>query len=197
MIEVTEVTSKDMVIMSSMRTAPGVLALGRTVEFSADDVLGDMKNIQNSAIPTVMILDDVSDPGNVGTLIRTADWFGLAGVVCSARTADIWNPKTIQSSMGSVFRMPICTANPLDVIKRFALNAVALDARGDNFFESTLVPDAIVIGSESHGLSDGLIDVCDATWSIPGKGSAESLNAAIAGAIVTSELSRRLSVLGL
>ena len=64
MIEVTEVTSKDMVIMSSMRTAPGVLALGRTVEFSADDVLGDMKNIQNSAIPTVMILDDVSDPGN-------------------------------------------------------------------------------------------------------------------------------------
>ena len=99
--------------------------------------------------------------------------------------------------MGSVFRMPICTSNPLDVIKRFELNAVALDARGDNFFESTLVPDAIVIGSESHGLSDGLIDVCDATWSIPGKGNVESLNAAIAGAIVTSELSRRLSALGL
>ena len=186
-----------MEIMSSMRTAPGVLALGRVVEFSAEDVVGGLKNIQNSAIPTVMILDDVSDPGNVGTLIRTADWFGLAGIVCSARTADIWNPKTIQSSMGSVFRIPICTANPLDIIKRFALKAVALDARGDNFFESTLVPDAIVIGSESHGLSDGLIDACDATWSIPGNGNAESLNAAIAGAIVTSELSRRLSELGL
>jgi TrmH family RNA methyltransferase len=171
--------------------------LGCTVEFSAEDVLGGLKNIQNSAIPTVMILDDVSDPGNVGTLIRTADWFGLAGIVCSARSADIWNPKTIQSSMGSVFRIPICTAKPLDVIKRFSLKAVALDARGDNFFESTLVPDAIVIGSESHGLSDGLIDVCEATWSIPGKGNAESLNAAIAGAIVTSELSRRLSALGL
>ena len=196
-IEVTDVSSKDMEIMSSMRTAPGILALGRVVEFSAEDVVGGLKNVQNSAIPTVMILDDVSDPGNVGTLIRTADWFGLAGIVCSARTADIWNPKTIQSSMGSVFRIPICTANPLDIIKRFALKAVALDARGDNFFESTLVPDAIVIGSESHGLSDGLIDVCEATWSIPGKGNAESLNAAIAGAIVTSELSRRLSALGL
>ena len=197
LIEVTDVASKDMEIMSSMRTAPGVLALGSIVKFSAEDVVGGLKNMSSAAIPTVMILDDVSDPGNVGTLIRTADWFGLAGIVCSARTADIWNPKTIQSSMGSVFRIPICTANPKDVIKQFELKAVALDARGDNFFESKLVPDAIVIGSESHGLSEGLIDVCNTTWSIPGKGSAESLNAAIAGAIVTSELSRRLSVLGL
>ena len=96
LIEVTDVSSKDMEIMSSMRTAPGVLALGSLVEFSAEDVVGGLKNISHSAIPAVMILDDVSDPGNVGTLIRTADWFGLAGIVCSARTADIWNPKTYQ-----------------------------------------------------------------------------------------------------
>ena len=196
-IEVIDVSSKDMEIMSNMRTAPGILALGRIVEFSTEEVVGKIKNDQNPVIPTIMILDDLSDPGNVGTLIRTADWFGLAGIVCSQRTADIWNPKTIQSSMGSVFRIPICTANPLDVIKSFELKAVALDARGENLFASKLIPDAIVIGSESHGLSEGLIDACEATWSIPGKGNAESLNAAIAGAIVTSELSRRLSHLGL
>ena len=163
-----------MEIMSSMRTAPGILALGRIVEFSTEEVVGKIKNDQNPVIPTIMILDDLSDPGNVGTLIRTADWFGLAGIVCSQRTADIWNP-----------------------IKSFELKAVALDARGENLFASKLIPDAIVIGSESHGLSVGLIDACEATWSIPGKGNAESLNAAIAGAIVTSELSRRLSHLGL
>lgn len=196
-VEVIEISSKDMGIMSSRRTAPGILALGQIVEFSVENVVGTIKNAQNQVIPTLMILDDLADPGNVGTLIRTADWFGISGIVCSPRTADIWNPKTIQSSMGSVFRIPICTADPLDVISSHGLKAVALDAGGDDIFETKLLPDAIIIGSESHGLSDGLIDACDATWAIPGKGNAESLNAAIAGAIVTSELSRRVIALSL
>jgi len=196
-IEVTQIPSKDMEIMSSMRTAPGILAIGRIVEYSVESVVGMLTNAQNTIIPSIMILDDLADPGNVGTLIRTADWFGIAGIVCSPRTADIWNPKTIQASMGSVFRIPICTADPLDVITSHELKAVALDARGDNLFETKLLPDAIIIGSESHGLSEGLINACDATWAIPGKGNAESLNAAIAGAIVTSELSRRVTALSL
>lgn len=196
-VEVIEISSKDMGIMSSRRTAPGILALGRIVKFSVENVVGTIKNAQNHVIPTIMFLDDLADPGNVGTLIRTADWFGIAGIVCSPRTADIWNPKTIQSSMGSVFRIPICTADPLDVITSYGLKAVALDAGGDDLYETKLLPDAIIIGSESHGLSDGLIDACEATWAIPGKGSAESLNAAIAGAIVTSELSRRVIALSL
>ena len=196
-IEVIPIPSKDMEIMSSMRTAPGILALGSIVEYSVESVVGMLTNAQNTIIPTIMILDDLADPGNVGTLIRTADWFGIAGIVCSPRTADVWNPKTIQASMGSVFRIPICTADPVDVITSNELKAVALDARGDNLFETKLLPDAIIIGSESHGLSEGLINACDSTWAIPGKGNAESLNAAIAGAIVTSELSRRVTALSL
>jgi len=196
-IEVKPIPSKDMEIMSSMRTAPGILALGSIVEYSVESVVGMLTNAQNTIIPTIMILDDLADPGNVGTLIRTADWFGIAGIVCSPRTADVWNPKTIQASMGSVFRIPICTADPVDVITSNELKAVALDTRGDNLFETKLLPDAIIIGSESHGLSEGLINACDATWAIPGKGNAESLNAAIAGAIVTSELSRRVTALSL
>ncbi|PCJ81422.1 MAG: hypothetical protein COA49_04820 [Bacteroidetes bacterium] len=189
-VEIIEVNSKDMAIMSSLRTAPGVLAIGKIPIFRIEEVVRLDKTKKNH-VPTLLILDDLSDPGNVGTLIRTADWFGLAGVICSPRTADIWNPKVIQSSMGSVFKIPVCICDPLDVIRTFNLTTVALDSRGDNLYKSSLIPDAFIVGSESHGLNKDLLEACSSTWAIPGTGSAESLNAAIAGAVVSSELSRR------
>lgn len=189
-VEIIEVSSKDMEIMSSLRTAPGVLAVGKIPHFNIDNVVS-FDNIKKNHVPTLLILDDLSDPGNVGTLIRTADWFGLAGVICSPRTADIWNPKTIQSSMGSIFNIPVCVCDPLEVITSFNLTAVALDSRGENLYNSKLIPDAFIVGSESHGLSKELLKACANTWAIPGRGHAESLNAAIAGAVVSSELSRR------
>jgi TrmH family RNA methyltransferase len=193
-VDIIEVSSKDMEIMSSLRTAPGVLAIGKIANSSIEDIIANLKDTTRTGVPTLLVLDDLSDPGNVGTLIRTADWFGLAGIICSPRTADIWNPKTIQSSMGSVFRMPICIADPLNVIATFKLQAVALDSSGENIYTSDFMPDAFIVGSESHGVNTDLIDSCSTTWAIPGSGGAESLNAAIAGAVVSSELARRCSM---
>jgi TrmH family RNA methyltransferase len=190
-ILVCEVSKKDMDIMSSMKSAPGILAVGELMSTPVVDIINRLKKPDPNCTACIMILDDLVDPGNVGTLIRTADWFGFAGVICSSRTADMWNPKSIQASMGSVFRIPICVASPIDVIENHDLKAAALDSGGENLYKDELFPDAIIIGSESHGITPELSNVCTKTWSIPGKGNAESLNAAVAGAIVSAELARR------
>lgn len=191
-VEVVEVSSKDMEIMSSLKKAPGVLAVGKTGSTTETGLL-EAKGA--SKVPAILILDDLVDPGNVGTLIRTAHWFGLAGVYCSERTVDVWNSKTIQASMGSVFNLPICKGDIVEFIQSNNLSSAALDAGGENLYESEMLPDAIVVGSESHGISEALRGACEVVWSIPGAGKVESLNAAVAGAIVSSELFRRLSKL--
>jgi TrmH family RNA methyltransferase len=192
-ISLCDVSNKDMDIMSSLKSAPGILAVGKLINSPVTDVIDRLKQAGPCSTSCIIILDDLVDPGNVGTLIRTAEWFGFAGVICSERTADIWNPKTIQASMGSVFRIPIGVASPIDVIKDNNLKAVALEADGENLYNDDFIPNAIVIGSESHGITPALSKVCAKTWSIPGKGHTESLNAAIAGAIVSAELARRTS----
>jgi TrmH family RNA methyltransferase len=183
---ITDVSSKDMQIMSSLKTAPGVLAVGVIKVTDALTVVEKLRSKNNQCIGTILILDDLADPGNVGTLIRTADWFGLSG--------DVWNAKTIQSSMGSIFKIPICIAEPVEVLKAFSLKTVALETNGENLYNSDFSPEAFVVGSESHGVSEDLVKACDKSWAIPRRGGTESLNAAIAGAIVTAELARRSSV---
>ena len=191
---IIEVSSKDMHIMSSLKSAPGVLAVGKIRETEASSVVERMKNKDDKGIGTILILDDLADPGNVGTLIRTAAWFGLSGVICSPKTVDVWNSKTIQSSMGSIFKIPVCIADPVVVLKEFKLKAVSLDTQGENLYNSDFSPEALVIGSESHGVSEKLEKACLKSWAIPGIGMTESLNAAIAGAIVTAELARRCNI---
>jgi TrmH family RNA methyltransferase len=191
---ITDVSSKDMQIMSSLKTAPGVLAVGVIKVTDALTVVEKLRSKNNQCIGTILILDDLADPGNVGTLIRTADWFGLSGVICSPKTVDVWNAKTIQSSMGSIFKIPICIAEPVEVLKAFSLKTVALETNGENLYNSDFSPEAFVVGSESHGVSEDLVKACDKSWAIPRRGITESLNAAIAGAIVTAELARRSSV---
>jgi TrmH family RNA methyltransferase len=192
--EIIEVSSKDMEIMSSLKKAPGVLAVGSIKRYDGQHIIDRLSSNKVNGVPSILILDDLVDPGNVGTLIRTAHWFQLAGIVCSGRTADVWNTKSIQASMGSVFNFPICVTDPVAFIKDNKLTCAALDASGENLFESEYFPDAFIVGSESHGLSDGLLEQCEKTWAIPGSGKVESLNASVAGAIVTAELSRRWSL---
>ncbi|MEZ7836795.1 MAG: RNA methyltransferase [Flavobacteriales bacterium] len=191
---IIDVSSKDMQIMSSLKSAPGVLAVGVIKESDASTVVEKMRRKDNQCIGTILILDDLADPGNVGTLIRTADWFGLSGVICSPKTVDVWNAKTIQSSMGSIFKIPICIADPVEVLKAFNLKTVSLDTNGENLYNSDFSPEAFVVGSESHGVSEDLAKACNKSWAIPRRGITESLNAAIAGAIVTAELARRSSI---
>ena len=191
-VDVCEVSSKDMEIMSSLKNAPGVLAVGEIIYSSVDQIIS-IVNSSESEVPTILLLDDLVDPGNVGTLIRTALWFGFAGVVCSPRTADVWNSKAIQSSMGSVFYMPIVVQDLDDFLTSNAIQCIALDAGGISIYESDKIPGAIIVGSESHGISEILLKNVDEIWSIPGGGSAESLNASIAGSIACSVVSKTWS----
>ena len=165
--------------MTSMKTAPGVLAVAR---------VPSTFNAPAEGTGLTLYLDHVADPGNVGTLIRVADWFGLDGVVLSPNSADPLSPKTIQSAMGSTFHIPVavCELQKLPESKRSCV--VGLDAGGDNLFERGRVPrpSLLVVGSESHGLSSDVQDACHAVASIPGFGRAESLNASVAGAIAVA-----------
>lgn len=174
-----EVSAKDMEMMSAMKQPPGILAVA-----CLPDSWGAIKHVDGSWL----YLDDLADPGNVGTLIRLADWFGMAGVVLSPGCADPLNPKTIQSSMGSVFHIPMVVA-PFDLLQEeFKRLVVSLDAGGASLtdFPKSPLPSLIVIGSESHGVSQECSEGSHHVLAIPGAGRAESLNASVAGAIAVA-----------
>ena len=170
-----EVSAKDLEMMTNFKTAPGVLAV---TQFEL------ARSIQVSEQPW-LYLDDVQDPGNVGTLIRVADWFGWGGVIVSPQSADPMSPKSIQSAMGSTFHVPIHVGTFETLPPALLGCVVGLDAGGVNLFSQPkpLNPSLVVVGSESHGLSDKVVESCHHIASIPGNGRAESLNASVAGAI--------------
>lgn len=137
----------------------------------------------------IFFLDGVSDPGNLGTIVRTLDWFGFLNLVCSENTADIYNPKTIAATMGSFTRcIPLYMSFP-SVLEKFNRPVFAMDMNGKPLNKMPLEEPAIfVLGSESHGVSKDIYPHIAETISIPGKGKAESLNVAIATAILCYQL---------
>ncbi len=173
------VSAKDMEMMSAVKTPPGLLAVATWHD--------DVEQLP-SPDGMSLYLDNLSDPGNVGTLIRVADWFGLSGVICSQRCADPLSPKALQSAMGSTFHISTAVCDFEDIPDSHKKHVVGLDAGGQNLFASNALetPSLLVVGSESHGLSPEVKGACHAIASIPGAGRAESLNASVAGAIATS-----------
>lgn len=141
----------------------------------------------------LVILDGVQDPGNVGTIIRTAEAFGIDGAVLLSGCADAWSPKTLRASMGSVFRLPFvnCDVEELSgLTEGFTLYGAMLDDSAKRLGK-TVFPDktAVVIGSEGRGISSEAVGICNEKIYIPIKG-AESLNAAMAAAVLLWELSK-------
>ncbi|MBA1335788.1 MAG: rRNA methylase [Firmicutes bacterium] len=138
----------------------------------------------------VVIVDGIQDPGNLGTIIRTADAAGADGVILLKGTADLYNPKTVRSTMGSVFSTPIIHADDaaslIELLHRHGVAVVATGLEGSKYyFEVDYTGStAVVIGSEAHGVSDGIMERCDECVRIPMQGKAESLNAAVASAVV-------------
>ncbi len=132
-----------------------------------------------------LFLDQVADPGNLGTILRTADWFGLEHVFCSPDCADAWNPKVVQASMGSVARVRIHYVEPETLRESFpGLPWLAAALSGENVFEYEWPENCLLlIGNEAHGIRKNLLALTDRQLSIPGYGKAESLNAAIAAGI--------------
>ena len=137
----------------------------------------------------LLMLDHIQDPGNLGTIVRTADWFGVAQVLCSRESADIFNPKTVQATMGSIGRVQV---HYLDNLVEFLEAHPQLDSYAtvpDSHraaIASEIREAVIIIGNESRGISESLLRVAKYSLHIPRKGGAESLNAAVAAGIILS-----------
>ena len=144
----------------------------------------------------VLALEELQDPGNVGTVLRTADAFGVDLVVLLEGCADLYAPKTVRASMGAVFRQAAVRMNAEAFVsfcreKNLPLWGAALTDTARDLRSVPLDPAAVLIGSEGHGLSRELLRACDGEIIIPMSGEAESLNAAVAAAIVMWEMQRR------
>jgi TrmH family RNA methyltransferase len=180
-------SAPEMSKMSNMSTPPGIMALVYQRDW-----------MTNPSEPKGLFfcLDGIRDPGNLGTIIRIADWFGFKGVLCTPDCVDVYNPKTIQATMGSVFKVPVRYMEREVMWEDFSgFNWVAADAGGDPLGDHTWDPHSvIVIGSESHGIGSFFMDRISRKVCIQGAPGrfAESLNAGVAAAIFAASAVRCL-----
>lgn len=158
------------------------------------------QNEQAQALPSpdalTLALDGIQDPGNLGTIIRLADWFGIDNIICSEDTADAWNPKVVQATMGSIARVNIVYTNLPEMFDHLPANVAVYGTLldGDNIYEQELTESGIIVmGNEGNGLSPEVRRRVNRRLFIPSfrDDTAESLNVAIATAIVCSEFRRR------
>lgn len=139
-----------------------------------------------------LVLDGVQDPGNIGTIWRTADAFGAAGLILTGSCGDPFAPKTVRASMGACFRLPVWKGerqNVADLLRKLEIPLYATALRDDtgDVRETELSRAAVVIGSEGRGVSEEMLNLCQGTLKIPMEARCESLNAAIAAAVVLWE----------
>lgn len=137
-----------------------------------------------------LVLDTIQDPGNLGTIIRTADWFGIENIICSLGCADMYNPKVVQSTMGSLARVNIFYTELeewLQKNKKIKKYATALNGKNINELKH-IKEGIIIIGNEGKGISDAVMNTVEEKITIPKIGEAESLNAAVATGIILSQL---------
>ncbi len=140
----------------------------------------------------LLYLDGLADPGNVGTILRSAEWFGIGGVLFGEGTADPYNPKVVRATMGAIFRLPIAgDITPRDLMES-GLPLLALDGGGDELLGTAELPPAgiYIVGNEAHGVSPQLLAHARSI-AIAGSGRGESLNAAIAAAVLMYEVGKR------
>jgi TrmH family RNA methyltransferase len=145
----------------------------------------------SGARQAVLVLDGIADPGNMGTIIRTAEWFGLQSILCTPDCVELYNPKVVQATMGSVFRMPVYALSEAEIqhiLKKHDYYIIAADLQGTNVYQFDFKQKlAIVIGSESHGVRPATRSMVDEFVTIPGSGKAESLNASVAATVFMSQ----------
>ena len=185
-----KVTHADLERMTSLSTPPEVIALYRLPDADLRPAEGDER--------LVLALDAIQDPGNMGTIIRTADWFGIRRILCSADTADCFAPKVVQATMGAIGRVSVEYVPDLALcLQDYASKGMAVYGtflNGDNLYAADLrAGGVIVIGNEGHGISPEVEKKVTHRITIPNFGACkgESLNAAIAAAITVSEFQRQ------
>jgi len=176
--------------MSTLSTAPDVIA----VYTIPDEALPDADSLKGKL---TLLLDDIQDPGNLGTIVRCADWFGIKHIIASPHTVDIFNPKTVQATMGALGRVNVSYTELDKFIRTFpAIPVVGMLLDGDNIYNAPLPNEAfIVMGNEGNGITESVRNLISHGLLIPsyppGDPTVESLNVAMATAITLSEFRRR------
>ena len=179
-----ELSEKELAQVSSLKTPNEVLLVLNQIE------LVDFSEASNSS--TILALDGVKDPGNLGTIIRLAHWFGIPHILCTSDTVDLYNPKTVQSAMGSITKVQLHYGDLAKMLCYFdKYKILACDLNGTSIYKNEFQDKSIILmGSESHGISDELLKIAHQKVTIPSFSSSEidSLNVATATAIILSEL---------
>lgn len=176
--------------MTGTRTPQGILSVVKQIHY-------EMKDILKEPSPLIIVLEDIQDPGNLGTILRTAEGAGVSGIIMSRKTADIYNPKVVRSTMGSIFRIPFVYADAVpETMKELKAHGIELFAaylKGTKSYDELNYTKgtAFLIGNEGNGLSKEVADSADTYIRIPMLGRVESLNAATSTAILAFEAARQ------
>lgn len=192
-----EVRQPELESLSQQKTPNKVLAIARLPKYSLDlNLLKDQ---------LCLVSDNIQDPGNLGTIIRLCNWFGIEQIICSNDSADAFNPKVVQASMGAIFRIQVHYTDLSVFLKdyrsRFPYSVSGTFLEGESIYETKSEPAGLIVfGNESKGISSEVAKYIDKNITIPsfpaGRKTMESLNVSIAAAIILSEF-RRKEIMGL
>ncbi len=171
--------------LATGKTTQGIFAVVKSKTYSMSEASGAL----------IIALEDLSDPGNMGTIMRTADAVGVESIVLSSGCVDIFNDKVLRASMGSVFNVKTIIADDfierVDGLKSKGYSIACGHLAGEDFFESKKPEkNVLIIGNEARGVSSEAASICNNLWKLPMRGGAESLNAAVAAGIMMYELTR-------
>ena len=189
--ELYQTSTREMELISETVSFQGVLAVVKQKQFPVDVILK-----ANQAPGLVVALDGVSDPGNLGTMIRTCDWFGVTGILLGRNSVELYNPKVVRSTMGGVFHLPIAVGvdllSTISKAKGMGYRIYVTDLKGESHFDRVRYQarSLIVFGNEAWGVSDQLKELADDRVSVRRYGAAESLNVSVACGVVLSAVHR-------
>lgn len=190
--EIDEISEQDLAKISSLSTPNKVFVIAEQPQFTY--------NIEEISNKLSLLLDDINDPGNLGTIIRIADWFGIQNIFCSENSVNQFNPKVVQSTMGAICRVKVHYVDFSSLIGSVKnlpdFNIYGTFLEGKTIYNESLTDKGfIIMGSESHGISENIKPLINKKLFIPnfpfGKKTSESLNISVATAIVCSEFRRR------
>lgn len=179
--------------MSDTQTPQGILTVLKQPEYELEELL-------KQSNPLFVVLENLQDPGNLGTIIRTGEGAGITGVIMSPQTVDIFNPKTIRATMGSIYRVPFLyvkdLGEALEQLHACGVHTYAAHLQGETFYDTFSFREstAFLIGNEGNGLTKETADMAESYLKIPMEGQVESLNAAVATALLMYEAHRQRKI---
>ncbi len=191
-IPVEQVSDEVFRHISDTQTPQGILFVMRQFTYSLEEMVEKAveKKKHHGKQPLFLLLEDIQDPGNLGTMLRTAEGAGADGVIMSRGTVDLYNPKVIRSTMGSLYRLPFCYVETLEdgirLLQQNGISVYAAHLKGERFYDEISYEggSAFLIGNEGKGLKKETAELADSYLKIPMEGNLESLNAAVAAALL-------------